>query len=115
MEQRCGGGSAAAAAALLETYYIPWRSKTAGEPKAQPDSASALRLAVRFDQTAAKAGDEIVCRVEAQRTGFRWRGGTGRPSIQYRPWPAGGPDAKNYGMMLAEIGLPPGAEVEGAS
>ena len=40
----------------------------------------------------ARIGDEITCRVKAERVGFH-----------------------GYGMMLAEIGLPPGAEVDRAS
>jgi hypothetical protein len=56
------------------------------------ESSSALRLKVNFDKTEARAGDEITCRVEAERVGFR-----------------------GYGMMLAEVGLPPGADVDRAS
>jgi hypothetical protein len=43
----------------------------------------------RFDKTEARVGDVITCQVEAERIGFR-----------------------GYGMMLAEIGLPPGADVD---
>ena len=42
-----------------------------------------------FDKTVLQPGDAVSCTVEAERVGFR-----------------------GYGMMLAEIGLPPGAEVE---
>ena len=45
-----------------------------------------------FDKTTARVGDEITCKVEAERADFI-----------------------SYGMMLAEIGLPPGAEVDRAS
>ena len=45
-----------------------------------------------FDKKEAKINDEITCRVEAARVGFR-----------------------GYGMMLAEIGIPPGAEVDRSS
>jgi hypothetical protein len=51
-----------------------------------------LRLSATFDKTAAKINDEIVCRVKAGRVGL-----TG------------------YGMLLAEIGLPPGADVDRSS
>jgi uncharacterized protein YfaS (alpha-2-macroglobulin family) len=44
---------------------------------------------VRHDRTEAALNEEVACQVEAERVGF------------------GG-----YGMMLAEIGLPPGAEVD---
>ena len=47
---------------------------------------------MKFDKTEAKINDEITCRVEAARVGFR-----------------------GYGMMLAEIGIPPGAEVDRSS
>jgi hypothetical protein len=47
---------------------------------------------VKFDRLEARAGDLVQCSVKAQRVGFR-----------------------GYGMMLAEIGLPPGAEVDRSS
>ena len=49
-------------------------------------------MAVHFDKVSAKSGEDITCNVEAERIGFR-----------------------GYGMMLAEIGLPPGAEVDRAT
>jgi hypothetical protein len=51
-----------------------------------------LRFAVEFDRLQAQAGEPVRCSVKAERVGFR-----------------------GYGMMLAEIGLPPGAEVDRAS
>ena len=51
-----------------------------------------LRLVAKFDKTESKTSDEITCHVEAERVGFR-----------------------GYGMMLAEIGLPPGADVDRSS
>src|SRR6266496_2650068 len=51
-----------------------------------------LRLSARFNKTVARVGDEIVCHVEAERFGFH-----------------------GYGMMLAEIGLPPGVDVDRVS
>jgi len=51
-----------------------------------------LRLTAKFDRTEGRISDEITCHVEAERVGFR-----------------------GYGMMLAEIGLPPGADVDRAS
>jgi hypothetical protein len=51
-----------------------------------------LRLKVAFDKTSAAVGEEIACRVEAERVAFR-----------------------GYGMLLAEVGLPPGADVDRAS
>jgi hypothetical protein len=51
-----------------------------------------LRLLAKFDKTESRTSDEITCHVEAERVGFR-----------------------GYGMMLAEIGLPPGADVDRSS
>jgi hypothetical protein len=59
------------------------------ERKAATD---ALRLSVAYDRPAAGVGDEVTCSVEAARVGGR-----------------------GYGMLLGEVGLPPGAEVERAS
>jgi uncharacterized protein YfaS (alpha-2-macroglobulin family) len=69
----------------VANYYVPWST-------AKPDSKSDLRLQVKFDKTEAKINDEITCRVEAARVGSR-----------------------GYGMMIAEIGIPPGAEVDRSS
>src|SRR5205807_3402357 len=54
--------------------------------------AESLRYSVKFDRSAASVGDLIQCTVHAERVGFR-----------------------GYGMMLAEVGLPPGADVDRAS
>ena len=51
-----------------------------------------LRLRVSFDREDVKQGEEINCTVHAERVGSR-----------------------GYGMMLAEIGLPPGVDVDLAS
>ena len=56
------------------------------------ESKSDLRLQAKFDKTESNTNDEITCHVEAERVGFR-----------------------GYGMMLAEIGLPPGADVDRSS
>jgi uncharacterized protein YfaS (alpha-2-macroglobulin family) len=80
-----GTPGGAASVQFLETHYVPWTLVK------DPDAGS-LRLSVHFDKTEAKVGDEIHCEVEAERAGFR-----------------------GYGMMLAEIGLPPGADVDRAS
>lgn len=52
----------------------------------------ALALRVIYDQTGLQPGNDIHCRVHAERIGFR-----------------------GYGMLLAEIGLPPGAVVDRSS
>ena len=69
-------------------YYVPWSISKPANANSKPD----LRLDVKFDKTEAKINDEITCRVEAARIGFR-----------------------GYGMLLAEIGIPPGAEVDRGS
>jgi uncharacterized protein YfaS (alpha-2-macroglobulin family) len=90
VEIKRAAGAALSTAQLVETHYVPWpkSAATSGE-NFRPGESRALRLAVRFDRTEAKIGEEITCRVEAERVGF-----------------------SGYGMMLAEVGLPPGAEVK---
>ena len=79
-------GLPVASVQAVANYYVPWAfSKPA---PSTPD----LRLQVKFDKTEAQINDEITCRIEAARVGFR-----------------------GYGMMLAEIGIPPGAEVDRSS
>lgn len=79
-------GLPVASVQAVANYYVPWsESKPAG---AKTD----LRLQVKFDKTEARINEEITCRVEVARVGFR-----------------------GYGMMLAEIGIPPGAEVDRSS
>jgi hypothetical protein len=82
--------SDAAAAQVVTTYYLPWQHSAAdGTERGTARTSRSLRLAVSFDRVRAAVGDEIVCRVEAERVGH------------------GG-----YGMLLAEVGLPPGADVD---
>jgi hypothetical protein len=78
-------GGPFASVQAVANYYVPWSSNTR-EPKGD------LRLLARFDKTESNTTDEITCHVEAERVGFR-----------------------GYGMMLAEIGLPPGADVDRSS
>ncbi|HEX6190271.1 MAG TPA: alpha-2-macroglobulin family protein, partial [Pyrinomonadaceae bacterium] len=86
-------GSSPASAQAVATYYLPWRDSVATqEANWRANGASGLRLVTRFDKTNANVTDEINCHVEAERIGHR-----------------------GYGMMLAEIGLPPGADVDRAS
>lgn len=77
---------------VVQSYYLPWNSPQASI--ANPSEASrALRFSVSYDKTEAQIGAEVSCRVEAARTS----------------------GSAGYGMMLAEIGLPPGADVDRAS
>jgi hypothetical protein len=90
--RRAAGSSARASVQVVSTYYMPWAARKSASHANADDSARALRLGVSYDKSAAVTGSEITCRVEAERVGF-----------------------KGYGMMLAEIGLPPGADVDRAS
>jgi A-macroglobulin TED domain/Alpha-2-macroglobulin family/Carboxypeptidase regulatory-like domain/Alpha-2-macroglobulin bait region domain len=78
---------------LAEAEITHWREWPASEEVLKRESAhnseSPLNLHVRFDKTTARINDEIGCTVEVERRGFR-----------------------GYGMMVAEIGLPPGAEID---
>ncbi len=70
-------------AQAVTTYYMPWAEPAA--TKGEP----ALRMRVEYSKTTAKENDTIECRVRAERVGFH-----------------------GYGMLLAEIGLPPGVDVD---
>ena len=86
-------GSDRASVQLVADYYVPWTHIAVGRHLHQEAKASdALRLTIHFDKESARVGDNIQCSVNAERIGFR-----------------------GYGMLLAEIGLPPGAEVDRAS
>lgn len=93
VEIRRAAGSSPASIQAVATYYVPWSvSQATTDSAARPGKSSGLRLTTRFDRTEGNVSDEISCHVEAERIGF-----------------------KGYGMMLAEIGLPPGADVDRAS
>jgi hypothetical protein len=67
---------------------VPWVA-----PKAEAsDKSATLRLSVGYDRAALGVNEEVTCSVEAERIG-----GLGR------------------GMLLAEVGLPPGADVDRAT
>jgi len=93
IELRRDRGSSPASVQAVVTYYLPWRESVATQNDIwRADGASGLRLVTRFDKTESKVSDEITCHVETERIGF-----------------------SGYGMLLAEIGLPPGADVDRAS
>jgi hypothetical protein len=84
------GASAALEANVIASYYVPWAvSQATREEGVKTGDTRALRLKVNFDRREIGIGEAITCRVEAERIGFR-----------------------GYGMMIAEVGLPPGAEVD---
>jgi hypothetical protein len=90
--RRAGSTSPASVQAVV-SYYIPWSASNASpESSTRPGASSGLRLLTKFDRTEGQVSGVISCHVEAERIGF------------------GG-----YGMLLAEIGLPPGADVDRAS
>jgi hypothetical protein len=91
IQVRRPAGLPQASAQVVATRYEPW-PEASEMNKRGSGSAGALRLRVNFDKTNAKIGEEITCTVNAERVGFR-----------------------GYGMMLGEIGLPPGADVDRAS
>ena len=88
VEVRRRASTAQAQAQLVMSYYVPWQK--AAEASSAQGAASPPRLAVSFDRTTAEAGQEVTCSVEAART-------------------------DGHGMMLAEVGLPPGADVDRSS
>jgi hypothetical protein len=84
------GGISAMNAAVLTSYYAPWgESAATKEENVEHGDTRALRLKVAFDHPDTAVDQEVVCQVQAERIGF-----------------------KGYGMMMAEIGLPPGADVQ---
>jgi hypothetical protein len=93
VELKRARGSSPASVQAVAIYYLPWRESVATqEANWRANGSSGLRLVTKFDQTESKVSAEINCHVEAERVGFR-----------------------GHGMMLAEIGLPPGADVDRAS
>lgn len=75
-------GSQNALVRFTASHWLPWEKTTA---RTSPE----LRLSVGLDRSEVAPGDAVRCTVNAERVGFR-----------------------GYGMMLAEIGLPPAAEVD---
>ncbi|HSP62201.1 MAG TPA: alpha-2-macroglobulin family protein, partial [Pyrinomonadaceae bacterium] len=93
VEIRRARGSSPASVQAVATYYLPWRESVATQnANWRANGSSGLRLITKFDKTESSISDQINCHVEAERIGF-----------------------SGYGMMLAEIGLPPGADVDRAS
>ena len=82
IELRRAGTGGMISALAVAECYVPW-------PQAQLRSSEALRFKARFDKREAAVGDTINVHVEAQRVGYQ-----------------------GYGMLLAEIGLPPGVDVD---
>ena len=79
-------GAAGLAMQLAGSYYVPWDAAGGAKPN------GGLALTVGYDKPTSKIGDTVRCTLHAERIGFR-----------------------GYGMMLAEVGLPPGADVDRAA
>ena len=93
IELRGPVGSQWSSVQLIADYYIPWAQPRSDSATWRDSSSNeALKLSVHFDKPMGTVGDKVQCSVEAERIGFR-----------------------GYGMLLAEIGLPPGAEVDRSS
>jgi hypothetical protein len=87
------GGSQASSVQAVVRYYIPWNQSAArSEVGHRTGDSDALALRVHYDHTQVKPDEEVHCQVHAERIGFR-----------------------GYGMLLAEVGLPPGVVVDRAS
>jgi A-macroglobulin TED domain/Alpha-2-macroglobulin family/Carboxypeptidase regulatory-like domain/MG2 domain/A-macroglobulin receptor binding domain/Macroglobulin domain MG3 len=82
-------GESMISAQFVADAYVPWRDGKTATTKTAANSSSALKFSVVYSALHAKTGDKIECRVRAERLGYR-----------------------GYGMMLGEIGLPPGADVD---
>jgi uncharacterized protein YfaS (alpha-2-macroglobulin family) len=91
IELRTPANSRTASVEVVSNFYVPWTT-TNETARVRSGDAEALKLETRFDRYESKVMEEITCQVKAERVGF-----------------------KGYGMLLAEIGLPPGADVDRAS
>jgi A-macroglobulin TED domain/Alpha-2-macroglobulin family/MG2 domain/Carboxypeptidase regulatory-like domain/A-macroglobulin receptor binding domain/Macroglobulin domain MG3/Alpha-2-macroglobulin bait region domain len=86
-------GSVAMNASIITSYYLPWaESEATAQESFKTGEKRALRLKALYDHIDPHVGERVHCTVAAERIGFH-----------------------GYGMMLAEVGLPPGAEVDRAS
>ncbi len=87
IEIKRSGNASPASAQLVVNFYVPWEQT---DPEVvKRTKSSSMRLSVNYDKPQSEIGETITCRVEAARIGN-----------------------SGYGMMLAEIGLPPGADVD---
>ncbi|HEX8558557.1 MAG TPA: MG2 domain-containing protein, partial [Pyrinomonadaceae bacterium] len=88
VEIRRPAGARRAQAQLVTSFYTPWPAR----PARAAGGAGALRLSVAYDRANPGVSEEVTCSVEASRG-----------------------DARGGGMLLAEVGLPPGADVDRGS
>ena len=85
------GDASLASVEATASFYVPWQGDDASV-KTQTGSDAGLDFGYRCAADDAVAGKPIDCTVNARRFG-----------------------SESYGMMLAEVGLPPGAEVDRSS
>jgi hypothetical protein len=69
--------------------YVAWPDDSFAVSKPVPNASSTLKFTVAYSTTTATTDKKVECRVKGERIGYR-----------------------GYGMMLAEVGLPPGADVD---
>jgi uncharacterized protein YfaS (alpha-2-macroglobulin family) len=78
---------------VTASLYIPWEPDMSGKTETTvPGKSFGFDFGYHCDAANARAGEPINCAVSARRFGVQ-----------------------GYGMMLAEVGLPPGANVDRAS
>jgi hypothetical protein len=96
VELRRRAPTSPAQAQIVTTFYTPWGTRAEpsveGGDAPKRSSASTLKLSIGYDRTEAGVSQEVTCNVSAERVGH-----------------------SGYGMMLAEVGLPPGVDVDRAS
>ncbi|HEY6332451.1 MAG TPA: alpha-2-macroglobulin family protein [Blastocatellia bacterium] len=89
VELRGVAGAEKATAQLVTSYYVPWANAASRNDSLDSAAAKSLSFSVIYGNTEPHAGEDVTCSVRIERVGFR-----------------------GYGMLVAEIGLPPGAEVD---
>jgi hypothetical protein len=73
-------------------YYVPWTSADKTDTRVTTGDTHGLRIGVKYDKTTLSVRNEVRCDVKVERFGH-----------------------SGYGMLIAEVGLPPAAEVERSS
>jgi hypothetical protein len=73
-------------AQIVKSHYVDWKDSVS--TNRQVNDSRTIRLDYKCDKLNARIMETVSCSVEAERIGFR-----------------------GYGMLLAEIGIPPGADV----
>ena len=75
-------------AQLVADGYVPWKEASVTS-KSEPNASSVLKYTVDYSNVKGSTSDYVECHVRAERLGYR-----------------------GYGMMLGEVGLPPGVDVD---